>query len=277
MKNQIALIVTIACAVYCKNSNAQAPPATSIYNTPKETQAAKDYQKKYAPIKDVNNYYKPDKAIPATKAERSDSYKSPSEGILLLKRVKANGKYGYTDGDGKEALPAIYDDAAPKFSEGLASINIGGKCGFIDRVGRVIIPLMFDNTYIFNNGLACVVSGGKWGFINKSGVTIIPLKYDLTDIFFDEELVWVKLNGKYGYVNKSGVVIIPIKYDAVGSFFEDGLIKVKLNEKWGFVNRSGIEVIPPIYDYAKFFTLGKAEVSLQGNKFFIDKTGARVQ
>lgn len=271
MKNKINVIIILLCTIYCKNSTAQSP-----YNTTKEAQAAKDYQKKYAPIKDVNNYYKADKSTPVVHAGERNEVNSSSDRNLVLKRAKINGKYGYSFEDGRQALPAIYDDAAVEFKDGLASVTINGKSGFIDRVARVIIPLVYSIAYNFDNGLACVVSGGLWGFINKSGLEIIPLKYELTDIFFDYGLAWVKLHGKYGYINTSGDEVIEIKYDAVGGFPEDGLRKVKLNGKWGYVDIRGGVVVPLIYDSIKYFVSGKAEVSVNGEKFYIDKTGKRI-
>lgn len=48
------------------------------------------------------------------------------------------------------------------------------------------------------------------------------------------------------------------------------------NGKYGFVNRYGDEVIPLIYDEAEDFDNGEAQVSINGEWFYIDKNGNEV-
>ena len=43
------------------------------------------------------------------------------------------------------------------------------KYGFIDKNGKVVIELQFDNAGAFSEGLAEVEKDGKWGFIDKRG------------------------------------------------------------------------------------------------------------
>ena len=66
-----------------------------------------------------------------------------------------------------------YDDVW-SFSEGLACVKLNGKCGFIDKSGKEIIPCIYDVAYEFSDGLVGVELNGKWGFIDKSGKEIIP-------------------------------------------------------------------------------------------------------
>ncbi|MDE7413690.1 MAG: WG repeat-containing protein, partial [Muribaculaceae bacterium] len=55
------------------------------------------------------------------------------------------------------------------FSDGLAPVKIGGKKGFIDKSGELVIPAKYDDAWNFSDGLALVKIGGKWGYIDKSG------------------------------------------------------------------------------------------------------------
>ena len=95
-------------------------------------------------------------------------------------------------------------DYVAEYSEGLASVEINGKCGFIDKSGTEVIPCKYDNAVPFNEGLASVELNGKFGFVDKSGTLVIPCKYDVASSF-DNGRAKVYLNGKQGYVNKSGV------------------------------------------------------------------------
>ena len=60
-------------------------------------------------------------------------------------------------------------------------VRWNGKSGFVNRKGKMIIPLKYDVTWYFNEGLALVGKEIdkelKFGFINKTGKVIIPLKY----------------------------------------------------------------------------------------------------
>ena len=66
----------------------------------------------------------------------------------------------------------------------------------------------------FMGGLYRVKKDGKWGFIDKTGKVVIPLVYD--DVgYFTEGLCWVRKRDhdteeyKYGFIDKKGVSLFP--------------------------------------------------------------------
>ena len=65
--------------------------------------------------------------------------------------------------------------------------------------------------------------------------------------------------------------------------FRGGLACVSLNRKYGFIDKSGREVIPLKYDFntytlvAGFINGATAKVELNGEEFWIDKEGNRVE
>ncbi len=193
-----------------------------------------------------------------------------SEGLAS---VELNGKCGYIDKSGKEVIQLKYDFAGD-FSEGLAQVVINDKWVYIDKSGKEVIPLQYDDAFDFSEGLAAVELNGKYGYIDKSGKEVIPLKYDDADDF-SEGLAQVKLNGKYGYIDKSGKEVIPLKYDSAYSF-SDGLTAIELNGKWGYLDKNGKEVIPLKYDDAYSFSEGLAPVELNGKWGYINKSGKEV-
>ena len=196
-----------------------------------------------------------------------------SEGLA---KVELNGKCGYIDKTGKEVTPLKYDDA-DNFYEGLAVVELNRKYGFIDNTGKEITPLKYDDVCDFYEGLAVVKLNGKWGHIDNTGKEVTPLKYDEAWDFY-EGLAVVKLNGQWGYIDKTGKVVIPLKYDEAWGFTEEGLAVVKLNGKYGYIDKTGKVVIPLKYDKAWSFTEeGLAEVELNGEHFEIDKNGNRVK
>jgi hypothetical protein len=46
---------------------------------------------------------------------------------------------------------------AGRFSEGLASIKMGEKHGFIDKTGQIVIKPEYDSVTSFSDGMALVV------------------------------------------------------------------------------------------------------------------------
>ena len=77
-----------------------------------------------------------------------------------------------------------------------------------------------------------------------------------------------------------------MKYDYIDDFSE-GLAKVFIGEidefgdikegKYGYINKEGKEVIPLKYDYIYPFENGKAKVELNGEEFYINTKGERVE
>ena len=88
-----------------------------------------------------------------------------SEGLAV---VGKNDKSGFVDKTGKVVIPLIYDGAW-WFSEGLAEVDKNGKRGFIDKTGKVAIPLIYDDAYHFNNGEAEVGVDDERFYIDKEG------------------------------------------------------------------------------------------------------------
>ena len=77
-----------------------------------------------------------------------------------------------------------------------------GKWGFIDKIGNMIIPCIYNNVDNFHDGLAKVRKNGKWGFIDRIGNEIIPCIYDSV-CYFQEGLARVKKDDKYGFIDKT--------------------------------------------------------------------------
>ena len=79
----------------------------------------------------------------------------------------STGKYGYKH-NGRVVIPAKYDDAL-SFSEGLASVKINGKWGFIDKTDTMVIPAKYDYAEDFSDGKAFVKLNGRWFYIDRNG------------------------------------------------------------------------------------------------------------
>src|SRR6266436_2430557 len=87
------------------------------------------------------------------------------------------------------------------------------KFGFIDRAGKVVIPMQFDDARDFHEGLALVKTGEKKQFIDTSGRVVIEVNYDIVHDFFEGVAVvnigerrngigLIANPGKWGYIDK---------------------------------------------------------------------------
>jgi hypothetical protein len=95
-------------------------------------------------------------------------------------RVKgACAKGGYLNTKGEWAMKPQFDDLRD-FSDGLAAVNLGAKCGtggrwgYIDKGGHVAIPMKFLSAGQFHDGRACVAERpGESEVIDRSG-NVVP-------------------------------------------------------------------------------------------------------
>lgn len=78
-----------------------------------------------------------------------------------------------------------------KFSNGLASVSANGKRGFIDTLGKVVIPIQFDDVTEFDQaGIAKVYIGAT--------------SDDFLGVFPSKEVLQKRENCTIGYINKLG-------------------------------------------------------------------------
>lgn len=174
------------------------------------------------------------------------------------------------------ASSALAEKIESKPDTDLLLINDKNLWGYIDRSGKIAIPVKYHSAYPFFNGMAKVSLNDKWGLIGKSGKEIVALKYDGIGNSFSEGMLRVCLNGKHGFVDTSGNEVVSLKYDRVYDF-SYGLAMV-FNEKlgWGVIDKSGKEIVSPKYHSAYSFSDGMAKVSLNGKWGLIDKSGKEV-
>lgn len=157
------------------------------------------------------------------------------------------------------------------------------KWGFIDGIGKLVIPAEWDSALSFHEGRARVKKGNQEGFIDPVGKLIFELpsgnSEPLNDMFskdFSEGLVAIEKNKKWGFLDKYGKVVVDFQWDFVLGF-SDGLAAVELNRKWCFIDSSGKVVIPssPEWEQTRSFHDGFAIVEKSGPNGEYIKDGVR--
>lgn len=180
-------------------------------------------------------------------------------------------KYGFINKKGKVIVPLIYDDAFP-FYKGYASVKKGEKWLYINKKGREVQALNnFVTSYkpIINN--LVLVSDVNKSKIKKGQLTSITtgLTEYLTKVKGSEypENLYDLENNKF--LNFSD-------FDEISGYFISGLMKVVKNRKIGFVDKNNQIVIPLVYDEVKEISEDKIIVKKDGFWGAIDKKNSNI-
>jgi WG repeat protein len=206
-------------------------------------------------------------------------------------KFQASLKKACEGGDGMPSeecmqLNQKYDfDAARAFSDGLAAVKVGGKWGYIDTKGTLVIKPRFDEISgtsrgVFFEGLAVVdIAQDKYVYIDHAGAVAIPGPFAFGTGFHDG-LAAVRDASGWKYIDKTGKVILQLAREfTMAQEFHEGLAVVA-TKKRGYIDKTGKLVIPAILETSHPFEGGHAEVSiLDGNmpvNAVIDRSGTPI-
>ncbi|HEX6182285.1 MAG TPA: WG repeat-containing protein [Pyrinomonadaceae bacterium] len=142
-------------------------------------------------------------------------------------------KFTFVDGSGS-VLKARFE-AAKHFSEGTAPVKLGGKWGYADKSGRLVIEPQFDEAWPFSGGLARVRQGeltGLFGYIDAQGKYVVPPRFNYADDFSEGlaavgDREYADEPGNLYYIDGHGRTVIKGPF-ALASHFFKGLAHVKL-------------------------------------------------
>lgn len=96
-------------------------------------------------------------------------------GIALIKQ-EDSPKCQFINTDGKIIGSVNGYDQVNNFSDNLSRVTKDEKTGYIDKTGKIIIPLIYDDAHDFHCGIALVKKDGKYGLINKQNQVIVPFR-----------------------------------------------------------------------------------------------------
>ena len=85
--------------------------------------------------------------------------------------AKRDGKWTLISPDGVELMPPTYEQVECILDEDPARVRLNGKWGYINSLGEVVIPCIYDEARKFLNdkGLFEVKKDGKTLFLTKRG------------------------------------------------------------------------------------------------------------
>lgn len=179
----------------------QRPQSKNLQN--QEQKSGKNDKKTRFGLADRDDKYGEDK--PQDKKEQKQRQEKLTEPLPIeeWRKVLKGGKWGYSNGF-SIVIPTMYDEIFA-FKEGLASVEIDEKCGYIDKDNNLVIPLMYDTAMSFSEGLAMVCVGEKCGYINKQNEMVIAPEFDAATPFENGEAK-VKKDGKWATITPNGAL-----------------------------------------------------------------------
>jgi hypothetical protein len=175
-------------------------------------------------------------------------------------RVERMGRLGLLDRNGTVAFgsaspvgsEALYRACARLIctvSEGLVLDVKGGKCGYRDTSGAVVIDYAYDDALSFSEGRAGVKVGRKWGFVDRAGRQAVVPQFEEVGSFHEglaQVKVKLRTGGKSvvrcGFVDPQGRMIIEPRFtkpDERELAFRHGLAAVILDKRRAYVDRKG--------------------------------------
>jgi hypothetical protein len=136
----------------------------------------------------------------------------PGSGDEPLFPVLAGGRWGFVDRAGRVVIPPAFERAAP-FSEGLASVRLGPRRGYVDRTGALVLvpeqePASGDLHRSFASGRALVRVGARFGYVDRTGRLVIPARFDSAQDFSEGLALVCDRTVQCGYVDPSGLGVI---------------------------------------------------------------------
>ncbi len=179
--------------------------------------------------------------------------------------------------------------------------GVSPKWGFINRAGKLVVPLKLDGIGGRGENLVAARSAGKWGFLDeRSGNWAIAPRFANAGVF-SEGLAVVQAGGKWGYLNARGEWKIkprfvgksdPFGFETARRTFSEGLAAVEVSEqeaeknRWpgevGYIDKSGQWIITPRFLRGEPFRNGFARVDImtpdfQSYEVFTDRRGKLIR
>lgn len=206
---------------------------------------------------DDNNLYFPEKLFMA---------KEECQGGLI--QIEIEGKWGFADiYTGEIKIDPVWDYVGPFYS-GYAHVALeikaehcsdgqlmtqgaGGKHGYVNSTGRVIIPLEYDDArYIpYRKNCFAVAKDGKWGMVDNRNSIMIEFNWD----------VMKSLSGNWLVVATKEPCQI---HDRYPNDINGDPNQCNCNWKWGVINRNfdlmELDEQPTIYkNFYQYYILKK--------------------
>lgn len=104
-----------------------------------------------------------------------------AEGLAAFRQ---DDKWGFIDRTGRCVIAPQFDGHGWSFDQGLACVEKDAKAGLINKSGEFLLRPLFKKIRLFCFGLAAAQdNGGRWGFIDRQGRIAIPVRFEAAGSF----------------------------------------------------------------------------------------------
>lgn len=185
------------------------------------------------------------------------------------------GKRGYWNcSTGRVEIPARYERAW-LFSEGLAAVMVGGKIGFINREGEMVLEPTWvyplgekQMDYLFKGGYCAVYDTSEWcGLIDTAGNWALDPDYDY--IYpLEQGVRFLQCGEMWGALTDSLQVLLPVEYDWL-KLVDGGILCIKGGDQC-VVGRDGKTVVQAfVYDDVHPLYYSSGEFGEEGEELVV--------
>jgi hypothetical protein len=172
-----------------------------------------------------------------------------------IRWVQRDKIWGLQRGDGSWLVEPRFQNVSPLI-DGLASVTLDGKAGFIDRTGAFAIAPVFDKAWSFKPGYGrtSVVQDGKAGVIDRTGAWVFRTDYqqiNLAEVYGKDRnskppFGWhFKKADRWGLLDLDGHVLLDADFDQSVSVGQDGRLVAYQNKEWLYFKTDGTPLQPP--------------------------------
>lgn len=188
------------------------------------------------------------------------------------------GKWGFLDADGNILVEAQYD-SYQQSQLGTCLVRLEKKWGMIDTTGKVLMPFSYDMVKYVNINhdlmVQTQINSVQMGAMDTLGNIVIPIQYRKIK-FIGDNFIAVSTDGfLWGVYRNDGTAVTAEKYIDIAPF-TNGYAGVRVGRKWGIIDSTGQEIVTPQYDGVATFSEGMCAVREALYWGFVDTTGRQV-
>ena len=123
-------------------------------------------------------------------------------------------KWGVLDLEGKEVLPAIFEDVDMGGKENHFVVEYDGLCGVMDDKQKWIIPREYADIICYDHYYVAFIGRDKTasmcGLLDKDGQVLLPFEYEHIFPSPTEDSITVKRRGRWKVINSKGEKLFDI-------------------------------------------------------------------
>ena len=122
----------------------------------------------------------------------------------------------------------------------------GEKWGFSNKNKEIIIPCIYEQTFLFRGNFANVKGKNGFGLISKKGELLVPAKYDRLNNISPNILIG-KIKKDYFLYYIDAQKEVALNCDDLRYYDDCGIIKIRKDNKYGLIDTMGNIITEPKY------------------------------